>query len=332
MGMVDTSSTKNNFFWVIVKVILALLLMGFVLTRTNLYELAQLFKSISLPNFFIYVLLFMVLTLLKAWQYHALTGEDVSYVQVLHAIILQNALSNYLATSAGIISYIAMFRAEHGIKISRSVAVFILIKIGDLMMIWVTLIISSLLVWRDINILHSLVIILVAGIGLAILFFLLAAALRQRFVFYITSLTNRFGLSRIGLVRRALTSLQAFSEIEQEQMLRMFAKAILLSAVYFIVSMLWVYVSYMVFEFPQKLLPITFVSTLIQVVSYLPVQVFGGLGVTEASALYFWSPFQISQIKFAAFLIGSRLLFYLLNLLPLLYLFVSSILQKRKHE
>jgi hypothetical protein len=200
MGMVDTSSTKNNVFWVIVKVILALLLMGFVLTRTNLYELAQLFKSISLPNFFIYVLLFMVLTLLKAWQYHALTGKDVSYVQVLHAIILQNALSNYLATSAGIISYITMFRAEHGIKISRSVAVFILIKIGDLMMIWAALIVSSLLVWRDINTLHPLVIILVAGIGLAILFFLLAAALRQRFVFYITSLTNRFGLSRIGLV------------------------------------------------------------------------------------------------------------------------------------
>ncbi|MEP7133966.1 MAG: lysylphosphatidylglycerol synthase transmembrane domain-containing protein [Chloroflexota bacterium] len=330
--MVDTSSSKNNTFWVVVKVILALLLIGFVLTRTNLSELAQLFKSISLPNFLIYVLLFGVLTLLKTWQYQTLTGKDISYAQVLNAIILQNALSNYLATSAGIISYIAMLRAEHGIKISRSIAVFIMIKIGDLMMIWVALIASSLLVWRDIHALHPLVIVLVVGIGMTILFFLLAAALRQKFVIYINSLAARFGLSEIGLVRRALTSLQVFSELEQEEMLRAFAKTILLSAAYFIVSMLWVYVSYMVFEFPQKLISITFVSTLMQVVSYLPVQVFGGLGVTEASALFFWSPFQISQTKFAAFLIGSRLLFYLLNLLPLLYLFLSSILQKRKHQ
>lgn len=331
-GMTETTPNKNNTFWVIVKVLLAVFLIGFVFARTNLPEVIRLFQEISPFALVVYVLLFLLLTLLKAWQYHILTGKGISYAQVLNAIILQNALSNYLATTAGIASYVAMFRAEHGVKISRSIAVFLLIKIGDLIMIWLALIFSSMLVWQTIAALHSLILMLVLGIGFLILFFLLVVFFRKTFVAYLNSFADRFRFSQFVMIQKALTSLQVLSDIEPKQMLQTFAKALLLSAGYFVVSMAWIYTSYLVFDFPQAASAILFVNTLIQIVSYLPVQVFGGLGVTETSALYFWSPFLISQVDLASFLIGSRLLFYLLNLLPLLYLSGSAVLQKAKNE
>jgi uncharacterized membrane protein YbhN (UPF0104 family) len=325
--MTDTTPNKNNTFWVIVKIFLAVFLIGIVFTRTNLPEVVRLFQYISPLFLVVYVLLFLMLTLLKAWQYHALTGKDISYPQVLNAIILQNALSNYLATTAGIASYVGMFRAEHGIKISRSIAVFLLIKLGDLIMIWLGLVFFSFLVWQTIDALHNLIFLLAFGIGSIVLLFLLVVFFRKTFVVNLNMFFERVGLSRFIVTKKMLIGLQALSEIEPMRMMLAFA----LSAVYFMVSMAWNYTGYLVFDFPQDPSAVTFVNTLLQIVSYLPVQVFGGLGVTETSALYFWSSFSISQVDLASFLISSRLLFYLLNLLPLLYLFGSALFSNAKN-
>ncbi len=54
-----------------------------------------------------------------------------------------------------------------------------------------------------------------------------------------------------------------------------------------------------------------------QLVSYFPVSVFGGLGITETSALYFWSFFDISQDVLAPALIGIRVVFYLFNVISI---------------
>jgi uncharacterized membrane protein YbhN (UPF0104 family) len=79
-------------------------------------------------------------------------------------------------------------------------------------------------------------------------------------------------------------------------------------------------------------MPTVFANTLMQLVSYLPIQVFGGLGLTESSMLYFLSFFSLPQAELAAVLIGNRLLFYLENLLVLIYLPLHSLLSPRIPE
>ncbi len=76
-------------------------------------------------------------------------------------------------------------------------------------------------------------------------------------------------------------------------------------------------------------MPTMFANTLLQLISYLPIQVFGGLGLTETSMLYFYSYFLPHQAELAAALIGIRLLFYLENLLVLLYLPLQSLRSRR---
>jgi uncharacterized membrane protein YbhN (UPF0104 family) len=68
---------------------------------------------------------------------------------------------------------------------------------------------------------------------------------------------------------------------------------------------------------------------MLQLISYLPIQVFGGLGLTETSMLYFYGFFHSPQVELAAILIGMRLLFYLENLLVLIYLPLHSLFSRR---
>ena len=92
------------------------------------------------------------------------------------------------------------------------------------------------------------------------------------------------------------------------------------SLVYMAVTMAWIYASLRTFSFEIGILPVIFVNIFMQLISYLPIQVFGGLGVNETTSLYLYGIFGFPQTELAAVLIATRLLFYLTNLAVLLYL------------
>lgn len=316
--------------WNISKIILALILVGFVISRTDLDELSALTGHISFLWLGLSVFLLILLTMLKALQYYILIGRNISYFQSLNVVVLQNAISNYFASSAGIVSYLAVLRGEHGVKLSRSAGMFVLIKFGDLVAIWLALIFSSALVWEEIGIFRSVMVWLQAGIGCCVIIILLVILLRQKFISFLERFLDWSRLSRISFVQKAIGAIQSISEIDPERMLRILLLILLSSITYFVLTIIYIYVNYQVFEFTQPFTAVLFVSTLLQLVSYIPIQIFGGLGVTETSALYFWSPFNVQQTALASVLIGMRILAYLINLLPLLYLPIYTLFLRPK--
>jgi len=70
--------------------------------------------------------------------------------------------------------------------------------------------------------------------------------------------------------------------------------------------------------------PVLFIISLIQLLSIIPIQVFGGLGVYEVTSLYLYGLFSISRPEIVPVIISSRIYLYLLNLLLLLYLPLDS--------
>jgi uncharacterized membrane protein YbhN (UPF0104 family) len=264
--------------------------------------------------------LYILLTLLKAFQYSVLMRGSLTYPQVLNVTIWQNAVSNFFLTSAGIATYVTMTRLEHEVKVSRSVTVFIMTKVGDLIAIWLVLMVASSLVWADIASLQVPVMILLAGIGSAILFFFLTLLFRQRFVSFLSRGLGWLKLSRIRLIEKGLNYLQSLADMDQKKVLRTFGPLFLYSFIYLAVTIVYSYANLAIFHLQPNVIAVIFVSVLIQLVSYFPVSVFGGLGITETSSLYFWSFFGISQDILAPALIGIRVVFYLFNLIPLIYL------------
>jgi len=332
--MISTPSRKSgtSSLWNLAKIVLTLGLVIYVLSRSDLSNVVSTLRNASIFWLIISGVLYFLLTLLKALQYAVLLRGQLTYPQVLNVTIWQNAVSNFFLAGAGIAAYITMTRLEHEVKISRSVTIFILTKVGDLIAIWVALLVASNLAWSDIDILQTPIIILLTGMGSVILLFFLTILFRQRFVSLITRILEWLKISRVKFIESGLSYLQGLTGMEQNKVLTTFGLLTVYSFMYLAVTITCTYTNLAIFHLQPDISAVIFVSALIQLVSYFPVSVFGGLGVTETSALYFWSFFEIPQAVLAPALIGIRVVFYLFNLIPLIYLPAYSVFIKPKEQ
>jgi uncharacterized membrane protein YbhN (UPF0104 family) len=173
---------------------------------------------------------------------------------------------------------------------------------------------------------------LLGGIGIALAGFFLTILFRQRFVSTLDNILARMGVLKIKSVEKGISYLRSLAAIKQEKVLSLFGRLLLYSLMYLAITISWIYANLAIFHLQLNILALIFVGVLMQLISYFPVSVFGGLGINETSALYFWSFFDIPQDVLAPALIGVRVVFYLFNMIPLIYLPVYSTFLKPKEQ
>jgi hypothetical protein len=330
MTSMPSRKIGTRFVWNLSKIVLALGLIIYVLSKSELTNILSALKNASILWFIVSGVLYFLLTLLKALQYYVLMRDELTYAQVLNVIVWQNAVSNFFLAGAGILTYITTTHLEHDLKISRSVMIFLLTKVGDLTALWLVLLISSSLMWSHLSVLQIPILVLLSGIGIAIAGFFLTILFRQRFISILDKILNRMGAFKIKYVERGMSHLRSLSNAKQDKVLKLFGLLFLCSFIYLIVTIGWSYTNLAIFHLRVDILAVVFVNVLLQLVSYFPISVFGGLGLTETSAFYFWSFFDVPQDILAPALIGMRVAFYLFNIIPLIYLPVYSTFLKSK--
>jgi uncharacterized membrane protein YbhN (UPF0104 family) len=320
---------KKLSIWSIFKIFLGVGLIVFLLSKTSFSELVGLAAEVNWNWLWVTFGLFILLSLLKAWQYHILFDANFSYLQILSVVILQNAISNFVASSAGIAAYMAALRSEQGVKVSRSASVFVITKVGDLIAIWLGLIFSLLFVWQQISGILNLVLFLIFFIGMGLAAFGAIIFLRRRFVDFVSDIIDKLGLSKFRLIKQLLDLADKLADFNQKDVIRIMITAGSLSLLYLVLTLAWTYSSLHTFNLPIMISAVVFVTSMLQLLSIIPVQVFGGLGVSEVASLYFFELFGFSQGQLATVLIGIRLLFYLTNLAVLIYLPLYPLFQNR---
>ena len=120
------SKSPSSLAWNVIKIILAVSLVLFVFSRTNLEDLLATLQSASISWLIVSALLYVSLTFLKALQYYILMRNELTYAEVLNVIVWQNAVSNFLLAGAGILTYITTARIEHDVKVGHSITIFLL--------------------------------------------------------------------------------------------------------------------------------------------------------------------------------------------------------------
>lgn len=65
------------------------------------------------------------ITWIYACRYWILIGRQVGFSQVF-GVVLQTAISNLIATSAGAVSYVTMLRGAHQVTLSRGIKLLLL--------------------------------------------------------------------------------------------------------------------------------------------------------------------------------------------------------------
>jgi uncharacterized protein (TIRG00374 family) len=323
-------SPRRQLIWNIFKTLLALSLIAYVLSKTDASQLAGLRGRISWPWFFADLILFLLLTVIKAAQYHALISQEAPYRRVLNIVILQNAISNFVAASAGIASYLTLMKAEEGVKLRKGATSFLVAKFGDLLAVGLFLGLTTALLDGQAPFLRKVAAFLLLCILLAAAVFLLTVLLRQRFIGMVRGLLERSRLLRLPAVQRGMDAMQFLADQKDSAILHTLRVGIAYSLLYMAVTLAWSYCNLRVFSMVQPLNTVGFVNALMQLISWIPIQVFGGLGVTETTLVYLFGQFGVPQADMAAVSIGQRLLFYVLSLLVLSYLPLSGLLARER--
>jgi uncharacterized membrane protein YbhN (UPF0104 family) len=318
-------SPRAALLWNVFKTLLALGLIGFVVSKTDPAQLAGLRERISLPWLLLDLALFIALTLIKTGQYRALIGYEAPYSRVLHIVILQNAISNFVATSAGIASYLTLMRAEQGVRLRKGALSFLVTKFGDLLAVSLFLAVTALPAGRQAPLLRNAAILLMVGIAVGAGVLLLTILLRQRFLGLVRKVLQAAHMDRVRAIQSGLEALQFLADRRDGAIFRTLRVGIVYSLVYMAVTMAWSYCNLRVFSVALPLHVVGFVSALMQLISWVPIQVFGGLGVTETTLVYLFGQFGVPQPEMAAVSIGLRLLLYFLNLVMLAYLPLHSL-------
>ena len=168
--------------------------------------------------------------------------------------------------------------------------------------------------------LQGFVISLLFTLGIAILIVVLSILLRQKFSSQIHRWLENLKLANLKYVRLGLDLLDEVVAQDEIFSMRLLGLATIYSLVYLLVTMWWFYANVRSFDVQIGLLAVVFVNVFIQLLSNIPIQAFGGLGVNESTSLYLYQFFYAEQQELASALIGIRILFYLMNLATLVYL------------
>ena len=317
---VVTRRSPKKKIWNAIKIIIAILLIGYVISLTNMQQLKQTLENLLPGWLLVSVGFFFLMIIIKGLQYRALINPQLSFWNVLNIIILQNAISNFVSNTAGVVSYFSMFREEHGVKLSRSAMVFIIVKVGDLAAILFILVSSLVFVWDRVRPIQGLLQLLIVGILSVLGLFFGAVIFRQWFVGFMRKTLNRMHLLKFSPVQSGLNTLEAIVAQDPLQIQSMLLSSGLYSSMYFACALAWSYAVIHAFQIPIDLPGILFVSAMSQIISFIPIQVFGGLGVTEVTAMYLYGLFGIPVPVLGAALLGIRVYNTLLSGLTLLYI------------
>lgn len=302
------------------KIFLAIGLTVAILARVNLKDLGGLLAKIPLGWLVFCGVLYFFSNVAKTLQYMSLLDKKTPFLKTLYIVTIQNTITNFVAASAGIASLIAALKMDEDVKVSKSVMVFLVTKIMDLLFIGLFCGISSLFIWDKISTLQPLAIALLVGIGVLVLAFIAAILFRRSFVRLMDWGIEKTNLSRFAVVQKTADAVRLFTGQEQSILFGMVLRSFGSSFLFFVFTLALRYMGYRLFAIPLGLWEIVFITCIMQVISFIPINVFGGLGINEVSYFYLFSLFGVSQDIIPAFAVGLRILLYLAVLIALLYL------------
>ena len=150
--------------WPAAQAVLAVALASFVLSQTNLQQVVTTLQHVSLPWLLAAILAYCAQTWVMARRYWLLLGRRIDFHQLLALVIMQTSLGNLITTSTGAISYLAVLRARYGIRMSQSIASLFVARLGDALVLFSVLLLSSWMVWSLIERLQPLVLALLGRI------------------------------------------------------------------------------------------------------------------------------------------------------------------------
>jgi uncharacterized membrane protein YbhN (UPF0104 family) len=308
---------NKHLIWQILKLVTAFALIATVLSEVNLESMLVLWQRISLPWFLLSIFAFYAALWSMARRYWVLIGTRIIFHELLHIVLYQNIMGNLIATAAGAAWYVGILHNKHNIQLTNGLLSLLLARFGDLLTLLVSLSFATLVVWHQIPTLHVVVTVVIFLLMAVALLSLLMLVLRRQLVEIAGRILDKFHFHKKAVVSRIFAWLTAFSNQEIDQSRLSIGPLTGYSVLTLGTMLLFAYSSLQIFGVRIDIWPVIFVVSLTQVMTLVPIQVFGGLGLYDFTYLYLYGLFGMEGSQFAAVVVGLRLSFFLTNLVLL---------------
>jgi uncharacterized membrane protein YbhN (UPF0104 family) len=318
-GLTPSMQFKKDTVWQILKITVALALISVVISQVSLKSLLLLRERIAFPWVIVSVLAFYAAIWSMARRYWILIGERIPFRELFKIVLYQNIVGNLVTTAAGAAWYVGILSNEHTIEVTKCFLSLLLARFGDLITLLLTLSLAALVVWQQIPTLQLTVMAVLFSLMAVVALFVLMLALRRQLIVILGRMSYGFHLHEKALSQRILAALTVFSNQEMHQLRIAIGPLAGYSFLTLATMLLFAYSSLRIFGVRIDVWPVVFVVSLTQVLTLIPVQVFGGLGLYDVTYLYLYGIFGVDSSEFAMVVLGLRLCFYLTNLalLPL---------------
>lgn len=313
----------KEYSWEGFKILLALSLLGFVLSQVSLIDVKILLRQVSIIWILGAVISFAVGYFILATRYWDLLGKEIPFRDILNLVIVQAVTGNLIANVAGVVSYVGILRVKHNVAVSRSVVVFILIKFSDLIAIYLGLLISSYFLWQEVSPLHNSLLAIIFLITLGIFFFFIIILFRQQSAEILLRIIGKYNLIRFHYIDQATNFIQYLSSTTIINIFKILYLVLGYAMVYYFTLFMFFFCIVRSFSLSLGDWQILFILSFTQILILIPIQVFGGLGVIDLTTLYLYQIFGLTGSRAASAVVGFRIIFYLFNLLLILYLLVD---------
>jgi uncharacterized protein (TIRG00374 family) len=323
------SVLKKVDLWSCIKLMLALGLIALLLTRLKAQDLLRMFNQMNITCLPLSVFLFVVILWMLARRSWFLLRYVIPFGTMVKIVTLQTGLTNLVSTLVGTASYLAALKLDHHVQLRQSVAAILLARLGDLIVLLPVITITSALVWEHIVILRPLVSFLSLCLALLCLFAILLLLKTPRVAQLLQSFLRALGVEQTKIGLSVMNALDELAKMEPRELRHDFLLLLKYSASILVLSLLMAWINFQLFGLSASIAAIFFVNVLSILFSYVPIQILGGLGVYEVTAVFLFGLFGVNEAESVPIVLTLRLYFYLLNGLVLLYPVADALRPKR---
>lgn len=315
-----SSKSTVQKYWDVLKIILALLGLFYLFSQTNYQQLLALRYKFSWNWFVLASFLFLLTLGFKALQYYIFIGRKITYFHTLEIIIIQNLITNFVATVAGIASYLALLGVEKDVRLGKATESFVLVKIGDVLAAFTVLVFASLFVKPIPPEARAVLFVTYVFVLVFLLSLIFLIFFRGHFVDVVKKILVFLKIDHFLLVQNGINYLEKIAAYRQSTMLRSIGISSLLSLAYIGTTVFLAYARLRTLSLSIDIFVVIFIFSILQFASWLPIYVLGGLGVSEGMLIYLLGLFDVNPVGLAAILIGVRVIIYLLRASTIIYL------------
>ncbi|MEK6968456.1 MAG: lysylphosphatidylglycerol synthase transmembrane domain-containing protein [Nanoarchaeota archaeon] len=269
--------SKNKLF---IGILLSLFLSIFLFSKTDVYAILNTLRTVNFSLLFVAVVFYVATLMARTFRFRVLLNKRVSLFDLGLIVSTYNLLSNILPFKVGELSYIFLTKQYLHIKTGIRIISWFLSRILDVAALCLLYIVSILLLPTMTDI-PSYGLLIVVVLFLCIFFSIIVASLCRSWAHnFLNNFHRRFISIRIisYFTHKILDSIDSFPGREKSSLI---AKAFLISIILWIVSTLSTF-----FIFSSLGLTLGFSDTLfivvsLAIVSLIPVQGVGNIGVYE---------------------------------------------------